>query len=111
MGTCKHESLNPRNEQYVFPYDMYCLCVKTKVKSRLYKDCHIYLLSQAAVKRHSKGGCPWHHEIDIGQVNQELTYEGGEEDEELGETDEQQDDCHIFNIFSILQNGAFTEED
>ena len=90
---------------------MYCLCVKTKVKSRLCKDCHIYLLSQAAVKRHRKGGCPWHHEIDIGQVNQELTHEGGEEDEELGETDEQQDDCRIFNIFSILQNGAFTEED
>ena len=93
---------------------MYCPIVKSTVKQRLCNLCGIYSPSIAAVKRHKAGkGCE-----EAEYDDEEGSDDGDNYKEEKNRNDETEvelvdgeDECSVLNIFELLPNPTFVEDD
>ena len=91
--------LVPEKKYGVLPYDSYCPSLKTKVQQRVCKNCDIYYPSIAALKRHFKF-CSG-KELEIGESD-------GEEE---GPEEVENDEAPVINIFDMLTNSPFIEDE
>ena len=106
------DNLVPETKYDVLPYDNYCPSVKTEVNRRVCKKCHIYHPSIACLKRHQKV-------CTRGEENEESDdiRQGGDDEVETMDRDDdissgQVDDvAPVLNIFDMLQNSAFMDDD
>ena len=107
-------NLVPLNDYETLPLDMYCPSVKSAVKQRVCNLYGIYFPSIAAVKQHKAGkGC------EEGEYDDE---EGSDDGDNYEEEEDRNDDtevelvdgeneCPVLNIFELLQNPTFVEDD
>ena len=97
------------------PCDLYCPSMAEKIDQGICKVCHQYWPTQAAMLRHRKG----HRKVPVvmeeeeaadGAEEEELTEE--EEEASTSNRDEEQSlEMPVFNIFELLENPAFVEDD
>ena len=102
-------NLVPLNDYEILPYDMYCPKVNSAVKQRVCNLCGIYFTSIAAVKRCKAGK---------GFEEAEYDDEEGSDDEEEQRNNytevelvDGENECPALNIFELLQNPTFVEDD
>ena len=97
------------------PYDLYCPSLKTKVKTRVCKECNIYYPSIAACKHHRSHG--WRSVLE--ELYEEASFsEDVEQDQndvimvDDDDDDDDDDDCApVLNIFELLMNSEFMDDD
>ena len=107
-------NLVPLTDYKILPYDMYCPSVRSAVKQRVCNLCGIYFPSIAAVKRHKAGdGCE-----EAEYNDKEGSNDGDIFEEEEGRNDDTEveivdgeNECPVVNIFELLQNPIFVEDD
>ena len=93
---------------------MYCPSVKSAVKQRVCNLRGIYFPSIAAVKRHKAGtGCEEAEYDDEEGSDDGDNYEEEEDrnDDTEVELVDGENECPVLNIFELLQNTTFVEDD